>query len=134
MNKKILITSQPGVENDDLDKENKGKIYEWGWMCPCCKNLQQYHWSKEKPDGTWAGIVWEKIYDDEAKTLLNIEKTANTAALQCYSCTNKLIDNESNRRYLNETGQYILINDYGNDTVVTYSWCAFVNQKISFKI
>jgi phage terminase large subunit GpA-like protein len=33
-NKKIIVTSQPGIEGDQLDEENRGKCYEWGWKCP----------------------------------------------------------------------------------------------------
>src|ERR1051326_2775887 len=53
-NKKILLTSQPGEEGDQLDEENRGLIYEWGWRCPHCQTTQSYYWSKEKENnGGW---------------------------------------------------------------------------------
>jgi phage terminase large subunit GpA-like protein len=131
-NKKILITSQPGIENDQLDNENRGLIYEWAWKCPDCNNYQSWHWSKEKEDGTWAGIIWDKKYLEDSSSY-DYERTGDTARLQCYHCSSSLVDNEENRRYLNDTGKYVLVKDNGDHKVHTYTWCAFVNQKISFK-
>ena len=132
-NKKILLTSQPGLEGDQLDGENNGIEYTWGWQCPHCNNTQPYYWSKEKPDGSWAGIVWQKHYTTEESSSYDYQKTGDSARLQCYYCTGSVADTEANRRYLNDTGKYIITADKGDNHIHTYTWCAFVNQKITFK-
>lgn len=132
-NKKIVLTSQPGIEGDQLDEENKGLEYTWGWQCPHCNTTQSFYWSKEKDDGTWAGVVWDKYYVDVDSSSYDFQKTGDSARLQCYYCTGSLKDTEENRRYLNDTGLYIQTADHGNNKIHTYKWCAFVNQKISFK-
>ena len=129
-NKKILLSSQPGIEGDQLDQENKGLVFNWGWRCPDCNNLQQWYWTKEKEDGSWAGIIWEKNVDEEGN--VNVELTGQSAKLQCYHCSSSFEDTECNRRMLNDGGEYILTEDHGSHAVKTYSWPAFVNQKISF--
>lgn len=132
-NKKILLTSQPGIEGDPLDKENTGLEYEWGWRCRECGNLQPWYWSKERPDGSWAGIVWQKCYSQEDSGSYDYQRTGDSAKLQCFHCSASYEDTETNRKYLNDTGEYIQIADHGNHSVHTYRWCGFVNSKISFK-
>lgn len=130
-NKKILLTSQPGLENDLLDRENTGLVYEWGWRCRECNNLQPWYWSKEKEDGTWAGITWTKHYSNETSSSYDFQKTGDSAKLNCYYCSASYT--EKDRKYLNDTGEYIQIADHGDHKVKTYTWCAFVNPKITFK-
>jgi phage terminase large subunit GpA-like protein len=130
--KKVLITSQPGVEGDGLWDEMTGKIFEWAWKCPCCGNFQPYYWSKETESGSWAGMVWDKKMLPDSSSY-DYEGTAETARLQCYYCTGSLTDTEANRRYLNDTGKYILTRDNGNPQCHTYVWPAAVNMKIPFK-
>lgn len=132
-NKKIIISSQPGMEGDQLDKEHTGKLFEWQWKCPHCNNYQSYNWNVQKPDETYAGMIWDKQYIDATSGSYDIEKTAATARMQCYHCTGSVADTYENRRYLNDTGKYVCIEDKGNPQTHTYTWCAFVNQKISFK-
>jgi phage terminase large subunit GpA-like protein len=133
-NRKVLITSQPGIEGDPLDKETKiGKIYQWGWTCPCCKNVQPWYWSREKEDGTWAGIVWDKVYVNEESSSYNFEATGDSARLQCYHCSASYNDTPETRKILNDGGSYLQTYDGGNSSVLTYNWCIFVNPKISFK-
>lgn len=132
-NKKIVLTSQPGIEGDTFDKESTGKVFEWGWKCKECGNLQPWYWSKEKEDGSWAGIIWDKVYKDADSSSYDLERTGDTARLQCYHCTASYTDNNVNRKYLNDNGAYIETADHGNPKVKTYSWCGFVNTKITFK-
>lgn len=132
--KKILITSQPGIEGDQLFDEMTGKIFEWGWRCKECHQLQPYSWTKEVngiSGSSWAGMIWDKKLKDGGT--YDYEATGDTARLQCEYCTGSLVDSESNRRYLNDNGDYILVKDNGNPQCHTYQWPAFVNQKISFK-
>ena len=130
--KKVLITSQPGVEGDGLWDEMTGKVYEWAWKCPCCGNFQPYYWSKETESGSWAGMIWDKKMLPDSSSY-DYEGTAETARLQCYYCTGSLTDTEANRRYLNDTGKYLLTRDNGNSQCHTYQWPAAVNMKIPFK-
>ena len=142
-NKKIIIASTPGIEGDQLSKEDTGLSYTWGWRCPECKELQPYHWSKlldngveagkVGEDGNYAGICWDKVWIDKEAGTYDMDKTAATSKLYCEHCYNGLEDTDANRRYLNETGEYILLKDSGDHAVKTYNWCAFVNQKITFK-
>lgn len=131
--KKILITSQPGIEGDQLSQEDTGLSYEWGWRCKECNNLQPWYWSKEKENGSWAGIVWDKTYKEATRFEYDYEATGQSARLQCFHCSASYKDTDENRRHLNDSGDYILTKDNGNHAVHTYSWCAFVNPKISFK-
>ena len=130
-NKKILISSQPGQVDDDLFQENKGKEFTWGWNCRECKNLQPWYWSKEKDDGTWAGIVWDKYYSNETSSSYDFQKTGDSSRLLCYYCSASYT--EKDRQYLNQTGEYIQTADHGDHKVHTYMWNIFANQKITFK-
>lgn len=132
-NRKILVTSQPGVEGDQLSRQNTGLDYEWGWTCPYCNNVQPYFWSKEKEDGTWAGFVWQKIYESGSTEILDYEKTGASTRLFCYYCTGSVGDTPSERHMLNISGSYILLKDNGDHAVKTYRWTAFTNEQISFK-
>ena len=81
--KKIIISSQPGIEGDQLDKEHTGKLFEWQWKCPHCNAYQSYNWNIQKSDDSWAGMIWEKQYIDATSGSYDIERTAATAKLQC---------------------------------------------------
>ena len=132
-NKKILLTSQPGIEKDQLSEQNTGLDYQWGWKCPSCTILQPYYWTKEKQDGTWAGFNWIKTYTSGSLDEYDYEATGASTKLNCYYCTASVSDTPVEREYLNSTGEYILIKDNGDHSVHTYRWPAFVNKGISFK-
>jgi phage terminase large subunit GpA-like protein len=130
--RKIVITSQPNLHGSELEKYyNLGSIYEWQWKCPHCKEVQPWHWSIQRNDLTYGGINWESILMPDGETT-NIAASAATAWLECFSCKHKIEDNVTNRRSLNDTGEYICIKSDGDPEVISYTWPGFVNINLSF--
>jgi phage terminase large subunit GpA-like protein len=130
--RKIVITSQPNQHGSELEKYyNLGWIYEWQWVCPSCKKVQPWYWSKQRNDLTYAGINWETILMKDNETT-DIAKSAATAWLECFHCKHKIEDNITNRRMLNESGEYVCIKNDGDPEVVSFTWPGFVNINLSF--
>jgi phage terminase large subunit GpA-like protein len=129
---KIICASQPGRTGSEWESIcYKGKVYEWSWLCPSCQTLQTFSWSKEKPDGTYAGMNWDKILNPDDTT--NIEESARTAHLTCFHCGGVVHDTPVERRRLNDTGGYICTKADGDPSIVTYMAPGLVNPGLSFK-
>lgn len=124
---KVFIYSQAGDEDSDLNnKWKEGNQCEWGWYCPNCNHLQPYEWNIQRPDQTWAGIVWDK---DDTKSLHEIAKTAR---LSCFNCKHEVIDNVKNRRMLNDGGAYIENNPKAPNEIKSYRWNSLANIDVPF--
>jgi phage terminase large subunit GpA-like protein len=130
---KILLISQGGIEGDDWTTEfEKAPVYEWGWLCPSCQKEQVYYWNKQREDGTYAGIIWDKNDKTCPDGVWDVEEAAKTARLECLHCKHQVSDNPQNRRYLNDTGRYICTNPKGDIQKRSYRWTALANIEVSF--
>ncbi len=130
--RKIICASQPGDKGSEWEAMcDKGLIYAWTWLCEKCNHRQEYYWSKEKKDGSYAGMNWDSILNDDGST--NIAESAKTAWLECENCNHKVHDTPAERLKLNQTGGYICIKRDGDPTIVTYNWGGYVNINIPFK-
>lgn len=130
--RKIVITSQPNQAGSELEKYYKlGDVYEWQWKCPHCNKLQPWAWSQQRNDLTYGGINWETVLNKDGETT-NIQASAATAWLECFHCRHQIPDNITNRRMLNDTGEYVLIHEGGDKEVISYNWPGFVNINLTF--
>ena len=131
---KILFTSQAGVETDEWTKEfNLGVIYEYGWLCPKCNKEQIWQWSKMLADGTRVGIIYDNNETTRPDGKWNYLKAASTARLVCEHCRHELSDDPQTRRYLNNTGRYIVTNPNGDPAIKSYRWPSMASIDISFQ-
>lgn len=131
--RKIICASQPNrMGSEWYNICQKGIIMEWWWMCPNCKKQQPFVMSKEREDGTYAGLNWETIVGEDGETT-NIQASAKTAWLECIDCKHKVHDTPSERRALNDNGRYVCIKNDGDISIVTYMAPNFVNMKLSFE-
>lgn len=132
-NRKIVICSQPNTVDTDLHRAyESGNIYEWQWCCPKCKQYQPFKYSHRRDDGTYSGLNWDTILNDDRENT-NIALSAKTAWLECHHCCHKVTDTIANRRLLNDTGKYICIKNDGDPAVRSYTWPGFVNVGLSFE-
>jgi phage terminase large subunit GpA-like protein len=129
--RKVICSSQPSKKGHEWEQIcYKGKVHEWAWLCPKCNTRQLFHWSKEKPDGTYAGFNWDTILNEEGAT--NIIESAKTTVLECINCDHHINDTPTERLYLNNTGEYICTKNDGDETVATFMAPCFVNPNITF--
>lgn len=129
--RKIICSSQPGKAGSEWESiYNKGRIYEWQWLCPQCKTRQPYYWSLEKGNNKYAGFNWDSILNSDGTT--NIAESAKTTILECINCDHRVHDTPTERRLLNDTGDYVLIKNSGASDVVSFTCPNFVNIKLSF--
>jgi len=82
----------------------------------------------QREEGSYAGINWRP--DPERKMTL-IDR-AKTAVLECFYCKHTVADNPQQRRYLNDTGRYIVTKPDGDPTKISYRWNALANIDVSF--
>ncbi len=130
--RKILVSSQPNQRGSELEKYyTMGQIWEWHWLCPSCKKHQPYRWWSERQDGSYSGINWQTILNEDRETT-NIALSCKTAWLECHHCRHKVEDTTENRRLLNDTGQYIAIKTDGDPSIHSYTVPQFVNINIKF--
>jgi len=127
---KILLISQGGVIGDDWTKEfYNGSVYEYGWTCPHCNKLQLFEWFKEREDGTYAGINWDR--NAKINGQWNYKQAGQSAWLECFDCKNQLKDTVKNRELLNKTGDYIRTQD-GDDSKLSFRWNALADRKVKW--
>ncbi len=100
----------------------KGSQSLWGWKCPHCHKLQELAFNVQRPDGTWAGITWDKNETTKPNGRYNLVEVAKTARLQCFHCNATTLDTPSNRRLLNDTGEYIITNPTCDPAIASFSW------------
>jgi len=131
--KKILFTSTAGSEDGEWSTEfNRGIIHQYGWVCPSCQHNQIYQWSKKCDGDKWAGIVWDRNDVTKPDGLWNYREAGKTARLVCEKCFNSVYDNPQSRKYLNDSGVYIVTNSNGDPTIHSYRWNSLANMDISF--
>lgn len=129
--RKIICASQPSKHESEWEQiYETGRIYEWQWKCPHCGTRQPFHWSKEKANNKFAGFNWDSILDAQGNT--DIAESAKTTWLECVNCDHRVHDTPTERRQLNENGDYVLIKHGGDDGVVSYTCPNFVNSNLSF--
>lgn len=130
---KVLLLSQSGEVGDDLDMEfQKGTQEEWGWKCPKCGHEQPYFLNKQRPDGSWAGLLWDRTDKTKPNGKYNYVELAKTLRLECFQCRNAITDTPANRRLLNDSGVYIATNNGADPSIRSFRWNAFANPDISF--
>jgi hypothetical protein len=143
---KILIEGQQGEEDDDFDIEWKDSDQQrYGWQCPSCKKLQPHDWNVQRPDGSYAGVIWEtneftkpggKWVEENGKRHYiggkwNYPAVQLTARFSCLYCGHNVDDTPTNRRLLNDTGDYIVTNPDAEPTVSGFHWPAQANVDIA---
>jgi phage terminase large subunit GpA-like protein len=131
--RKIIVASQPNGKDSELERIYlSGLVYEWQWCCPHCKQVQPFNWSKQRKDETFCGFNWDTILNEDGETT-NIAQSAKTTWLECEECRGKVYDTPAERRRLNDAGQYVLIKNDGDPSIVSYTWPNFVNINLSFE-
>lgn len=131
--RKIICASQPCQAGSEWDViYSKGRVFEWQWLCPECKKRQPYVWSKEKLNGRgYAGFNWDSILNTDGST--NVIESSKTTWLECMECDCRIKDTPSERRYLNDTGEYVCIKNDGDASIKSYTCPNFVNVNLSFE-
>ena len=130
--RKIIVASQPNTNGSEWDNiYSKGRIYEWQWLCPCCNKRQPFYWSHAREDNSYAGFNWDTIINSDEST--NIAASSKTCWLECIDCRHKIRDTPTERRYLNDTGDYVCIKQDGDNSIVSYTAPNFVNVNLSFE-
>ena len=131
--RKIIVASQPNGKDSELERIYlSGLVYEWQWCCPHCKQVQPFNWSKQRKDESFCGFNWDTVLNEDGETT-NIAQSAKTTWLECEECRGKVYDTPAERRRLNDAGQYVLIKNDGDPSIVSYTWPNFVNINLSFE-
>jgi len=131
--RKVVCASQPCRTGHEWEQIcYKGVVYEWSWCCPKCSHRQLFHWSKEKSDGKYAGMNWDTVLNPDGETT-NIIESSKTGWLECEKCDHKVNDTPTERRLLNDTGEYICTKSDGDASIVTYMAPCWVNPNLSFE-
>lgn len=124
---KVFRLSQANTEGSEWHREFNMpyRIRTLGWMCPKCNCKQPYIFDQfntftaQRPDGTWYGLIFDKIKDKDGRYKIN--DTADTVRLECMQCKEQFKDTPANRRMLNDNYCYIdTINEDGNKNAVSY--------------
>jgi hypothetical protein len=129
---KFLVISQGGEEESDWDFEVRaGVMFVWHVPCAGCGVMIAPEWSLRKPDGSFAGAVFDSIklqdgtYDKDA--------CAATVRFVCPTCGHAHPNSEKTRATWNIGGDYI--NPTTNErfdpknppTEVTFRWHALID-------
>ena len=132
---KCMFFSQGGTKNSAWHEQfNSGEVYEYGWTCPKCNQLQRFEWRKKREDGSYCGIVWPTNDRTRQGNKWNIKECAKQSVLECEPCRYQVTDNPQNRKYLLDSGDYIQTNkdqDF-DSTVKSFRFTNLCNVKISF--
>lgn len=127
---KFVLLSQGSEEGDDWDNEfGRGEVYEWSWQCPSCQKMNTYDWQKQREDGTYAGVVWDKNDKTCKDGIWDIQEAGKTAKFECFHCRHQLMDTPQNRRHMNDHGDYVKVKD-GIPSQHSYRWNAMANIEI----
>lgn len=122
---KILNISQGGLESDEMDTAYKaGSQEDWGFRCPDCKTLQPYVWGQMK-------------YDDNEIThpsTWNFPELAKTIRYECASCKRPFKDNHTERRQLNDSGEYVVKNPGAPIEKRSFRWNAMASSAIRWSL
>lgn len=130
---KVLVISQAGVEDDDLDLEWKSSnMQKWAWQCQSCKRHQVFEMSVKRTDGSWAGMKWETNDFTRPNGRWNYPEVAKTARLECVHCGHQVEDRPSNRRLLDDTHKYEVTGHGADPTIAGFHWPCIANADISF--
>lgn len=132
---KILIIGQGGEKGDDSNIEHEeSNKQEYGFVCPECKKLQQYEWTIQRSDNSWAGVIWDtnevtkpggvRKDGEYIGGRWKFEEVAKTARIVCVHCGHNIDDTPANRRLLNDTGDYIVTNPGADPTIDGFHWSA----------
>jgi hypothetical protein len=129
---KFLLISQGGTAGDEWTSEfERGQVYEYAWVCPNleCKKEQLFHWNFRRPDGSYAGMVWDRACKVEG--VWNYEAAGKSAALECIDCKDRVTDTPVNREYLDSCGRYLLTKE-GDPAKKSFRYNALANKRVSF--
>ncbi len=83
--RKIINAAQAAEKESEWDQVfNAGLVHTLDVKCPDCKKRHPLLWSYQMPDGSWAGVVWErqKYIDGSA----NVELAIKTVHYRCPMC------------------------------------------------
>lgn len=103
---KFLAISQGGEEDSDWDLELRSAVlFVWHVPCGGCQAMIAPEWTLRRPDGTFAGAVFDTVkhpdgtYDKDA--------SATTVRFVCASCGHAHPNSERTRATWNIGGRYI---------------------------
>jgi phage terminase large subunit GpA-like protein len=121
---KILDISQGGEKHDEMDNSfSAGTCEEWGFRCPKCKTLQPYTWDRlayDRNEITCPNGVWD------------YNKLKNTIRYHCGSCEHFFTDTPSERKAMNDSGDYLITNQNGIPAHFSCRWNALASHSISW--
>jgi phage terminase large subunit GpA-like protein len=121
---KILDISQGGEKNDEMDNSyQNGSCEEWGFKCPKCSNLQPYKWEQVK---------WDKNDETCPNGIWDFNKLRLTIRYQCQWCEYSFTDTPQERRAMNDSGEYIVMNPNHDPAHYSCRWNALASDAISW--
>ena len=110
---KCIFLSQGGEENDDTHKKfETTDMREWQFRCPKCGKFQPFKWSN---------IEWDKDYRDE-NNQIDFEKIRRSVRLVCEFCKHEIADSDANRKLLNSSAKFVVMNPSAAKTKVGFHW------------
>ncbi len=131
---KILNISQSGILGDDLDQAfEAGSKEELQIACPHCHEYQRFEWNVQLPDGTWAGMIWDK--NDRTKpgdNIYNFDLLRPTVRYRCRHCLSDILDTPSNRKMLVDFCRFEKTNPNANAENRSFHWPSWICDEISW--
>jgi phage terminase large subunit GpA-like protein len=125
-NHKFLCISQGGTHETDWQRQcAAGAQYEWHVRCMGCDQPFQPLWRGHRSDGSYWGMVWETVKDDDGRT--DIEHAKRTAAVECPHCRHKHAQGSKTLGAWNKTGFYPGWNKDTAPENATFHWTALID-------
>ncbi len=129
---KCSFFSQGGnVGSNWYNQYKLGDEWEYGFRCPKCQQLQVFNFIKQREDGTYAGIVWDKLLR-QTNGEWDIKKCGDDAKLECFYCRYQITDDVSNRKYLLDAGDWVKVKTGDNPQIQSFRFNNLSNVKIPF--
>lgn len=133
---KLLIISQAGSEDDDLDAEfQRGTRSEWHVTCQSCGHRQRALWEASRPDGTRWGMLFDLQKDSRGD--YRVGHAVSTRRFSCEKCGHDHTDDGKTRAAWNLSGDYVAadasvekIHSYHYTALITRSWDALVEEYV----
>lgn len=137
-NSKLLVISQAGVKDDELDQEfRRGDQREWQVPCLRCGAFMPAVFSGRRPDGTRWGMRWDD--GDGTRDKLghwNLAAVLPTVRWECRDCGHPHLGDSRTTAEWNRQGKYVASNSkappsiqsFHVSSIVTREWRALVEE------
>lgn len=120
---KVIITSRPSEVGDQLDVMfNSGNQMIWNVPCLGCGKYFSPVFRRQRNDGTYYGILFENIKDEDGNYKLN--ELLDTIRYECEYCGFKHFDNAETKSKWNDQGKFISNNVNHDPSIHSYRWNA----------